>query len=753
MASLASFWLSPTGAADGPVPLVNRLLSLCAPLALTAVLAPSPMAAQVVDPSDATRPTVGLVLSGGGAKGFAHVGVIRVLEEAGIPIDVVTGTSMGALIGGLYASGYGPDSLQSVATRLPWEQLFSDAVERRHLSPDRRIGEARTVLTFPLEGGQLRLPSGAVEGQSILRLLERLTWRVAAIHDFRRLPIPFFAVATNIETGEAVVLDEGVLANALRASMAIPGVIQPLEIDGRLLVDGGIVRNLPAEDARALGADILICSDVSDPLEEADQLANLVDILLQTVAFQMTASTAEQRALCDVVIDPDIGGLSMFTFEQAPEWIERGVAATRDKLPELRGIAGRTASPRTDPHPEATLLADSVYARAVVVQGLETREARRLAERTLQLPERGWLSAAELDAAVERAYATELFRRVSYRVRPEAGDTAIVIDIEEDPRDSFGFGFRYDDRYKAALLFTTTVYNWLRYGSATRFDLRLGEQLQLEAQYLRGRGVTSPFSIGGGVRFTSAPFDIYADGQRVAEISAKVASVSGLVGTTLGNGALAGVLLTGEWANAEAAIAPTDTAQAELYYTVSGLLWRDTFDRAAFPTRGSSLLIRSERADPSIGSGAEFSHHLLDAQKVVPLRADVGLHLRAVAGASWGDDLPLHRRFFLGGTYPAGVFPETQPPFLGLNPQERLGRALQLLRAGVQWELRDQTFATFSANTGNAFDDWSWAPDDYLFGWGISLGALSFLGPVELTASGRDVTGWPDLAFTFGYRF
>ena len=256
--------------------------------------------------TDAPRPRVGVVLSGGSAKGFAHIGVLRVLEEAGIRADVVTGTSMGSLVGGLYAIGYGPDALHQIATGQQWDLLFSDPAGPAFVGPTGRAIENQTVISFPLVGGRVRLPSGLVAGQQISRLLSRLTWPVHGIDDFRLLPIPFAAVATDIETGEAVTLDHGSLAMAMRASLSLPGVFRPVTIDGRLLVDGGIARNLPSEEAKALGADILICSDVSEPPVDAVNLRSLFDVLMQTITFQMEASTAEQRSLCDVLIRPDI---------------------------------------------------------------------------------------------------------------------------------------------------------------------------------------------------------------------------------------------------------------------------------------------------------------------------------------------------------------------------------------------------------------------------------------------------------------
>ncbi|MEM6647662.1 MAG: patatin-like phospholipase family protein, partial [Bacteroidota bacterium] len=243
-----------------------RLLGrVCAVLAVT--LAP-PVAAQDIQ---ADRPTVGLVLSGGSAKGLAHIGALRVLEDIGVPIDVVTGTSMGSIVGGLYAAGYGVDQLDALVGTQDWTALFSDAVDRRRVAPEARLGEGAALLSLPIEGGALVLPSGLISGQGIFDLLAGLTWPVHHVRDFAQLPRAFAAVVVDAETGAPVRIGSGYLPLAIRASMSLPGVFAPVEIDGRRYLDGGLARNLPAEDARALGADVLVCVDVSEAGETEEE--------------------------------------------------------------------------------------------------------------------------------------------------------------------------------------------------------------------------------------------------------------------------------------------------------------------------------------------------------------------------------------------------------------------------------------------------------------------------------------------------
>ena len=210
--------------------------------------------------ADRQRPRVGLALSGGGAKGFAHIGVLKVLESAGVPIDCISGTSMGSIVGALYAIGYSVDEIEAIALESDWEDIFSDAITRRDRPIEQKLVEDRYLLSLPLVGTKIGLPRGLIAGQKVSALLDRLTLPVHGQTSFRELPIPFSCVATDIVTGEAVVLDSGFLPEAIRASMAIPSAFTPVEIDGRLLVDGMLVRNFPVQDVIDLGADLVVGS-------------------------------------------------------------------------------------------------------------------------------------------------------------------------------------------------------------------------------------------------------------------------------------------------------------------------------------------------------------------------------------------------------------------------------------------------------------------------------------------------------------
>lgn len=692
------------------------------------------------------------MLSGGSAKGFAHIGVLAALERAGVPISVVAGTSMGAVLGGLYSIGYTPQQIRGIAASQDWTALLGDRSDRQMLVPDRRVVGSRTLISFPVRGGRITLPSGVVRGDAIMRLLERTTWRAQSVRDFTQLPLPFAAVATDVETGEAVVLTSGVLAQAMRASMAITGVIQPIRLNGRLLMDGAVARNLPAQDARTLGADILICSDVSGPLLKGDDLRSIVDIVIQTVAFQMAEHNEEQRRLCDVLIQPDVNGLSTFSFEKVDDWIQRGEAAAvmhADTLRRLAAVADTSSGGRV----VAALLRDSLTITDFMVSGVTAQQARNVVTRAVALNVPARLSAASLDRALSRLSATHLFSRATYRIDTTPTDTIVVVEVEAQPQDQIGLGFRFDDHRKAALLFTGTLYNWLQYGSTLDADIRLGEPTQFGISYLAGRGVVSNFGLGAEARYTRALLDIFEEGERIADVNTRVVTVGGGAARTISRTSVVGVRGGLEYIDADFRIADSDTAQKRTYYTAAALLWRDTFDRSVFPTRGISLRLRSELGNNHLEGRNSFTQHIGDVEQILPLPWATVLRLRAIAGVARGTDLPVHRMFFLGGVLPSPAFPETQPIFWGLKPNERSGRAVQVIRASLQKEIVNEVYGTVGVNVGNALDRWRIRSSDYIAGWGVSLGMATPIGPVELTASGRRLDNWPRLSVSLGPLF
>lgn len=712
-----------------------------------AILPGAPADAQSSPPERArATPRVAVVLSGGGAKAIAHIGVLRVLEEEGLSPQIVTGTSMGAMIGGLYAMGYAPAGLDSLVRRLDWPSYFSDAADYRFLGLDRRRVGDRTLLSVPMTHWRPSLPSSAITGQHISRLLSALTWPAQTTRDFLSLPRQFVAVATDLETGLPVTLDHGSLATAMRASMSLPSIFDPVVVDGRLLADGGIARNLPVSEAKALGADIVICSDVADPLQSAENLRSFADVLMQTITFQMNASTDAQKKLCDLYIRPDITGLTATDFGKVGVILHRGTAAAdamRDRIRALR------VPPRASPFVRHAPWSDSIRAYRIVVEGLTGRAALR-ARRALELRDSTAYAASALDSAVQRAYGTELYERVQYRLEASGDDTSVVVSVVPRVQDRAGFGFRFDDTYKASLLFSAMLRNLVGSGSTTEFELRLGEQLKLAVEHISTSVQNPRYVFGGGASTLRTPFRVYESGRRVAEVSLSVASVHAFTAARLGRGGEIGIEVTGEAADASTAIAIRDSSRRDGFGSVAAVFTWDALDRPVHPRRGLSLFARSEFA----AGNTRFFQHVARARLAQPLASRVTLVADATAGtATRGDALPLHRRFQLGGAYPSVIFPDRQVAFAGLRPTEEFGSSLARAAMAVQWEVRHEVFATLRASTGYAASTLSLDHSLFHTGIGLSFGSLTPFGQVEVTASAQDRRGGTRVEMNLGRMF
>jgi len=292
----------------------------------------------------AARPRVGLVLSGGGARGAAHVGVLKVLEQLHVPIDAIAGTSMGAVVGGLYASGLSARDIEKIMTSLNWQAAFHDRPPREDLTLRRKQEDENFLVKFPLgvRGHGIVLPKGLIEGQGLSQMLRRLTLPVARITNFDELPTRFRAVATDLESGEPVVLASGDLTSAMRASMSAPGIFAPVERQGRILVDGGIADNVPVDVARAMGVDLMIVVDVGSPLQQRSKLTDVTAISNQMLAILLRRNAEQQLATLkpkDILISPPLGDASSFDFGAVARYISVGEAAARTAVEQLGPLA------------------------------------------------------------------------------------------------------------------------------------------------------------------------------------------------------------------------------------------------------------------------------------------------------------------------------------------------------------------------------------------------------------------------------
>ena len=702
------------------------------------------------------RPRVAVVLSGGSAKGLAHIGALQVLEELRVPVDIVTGTSMGAIIGGLYSAGYSGRELEDLINAEDWGTFFKRPVDRGHQTLTEKLEDQRFTISFPLQRGLPQLPAGAISRQSIAGHIERYLWPVHDVTDFSRLPTSFGALVTDLASGDPILLKSGSLAQAVEASAAVPGVFAPLRLaDGKRVIDGAVNRNIPAEDARALGADILICVDVSERIMPADSLRSLVDIVDQTVAFRVQASNAVQRPLCNVIIEPDITGMSSLEFARGATWVGRGRSAALERRRELQAIAdsvfaiaGKRAARRSLPP------VDSVYVQTVRWSKVSVG-ADAIARGAILLHDNSWVTQAEVEATATRAFSTGRFDQVSYRVIPRNGGHDLIFDLTEGDRDVLGVGIRYDTPRGVALLASASVSDFLSPGSMASVSARLGEIQQLDVRDVLGEGLSAPFTQAYHLTLTRTTLPLLTATSTTSAPVLSVQHIGAELAHAIARGVVFGVELAHDWSR-DGADGGTGAYGREWqsFTTIAATVSVDTRDRSFAPTRGTALFWRSELADRFLGSGGSFARQEMNIESAWSVLPGVSVLGSAHLGTAVGPDLPLHDWFFLGGSVQSDVWRAQFVPFLGMNPQSEAGRSVQVIEAGAQVEAPYGLIVALRGNVGNVFDSWPGTRSNvYKSGLGITVSTDLTPGPLSLTMATRSMSQRPVIELAFGASF
>lgn len=488
------------------------------------------MVALAASPSaQSGRPRIGLVLSGGGARGAAHVGVLQVLEELRIPVDVVAGTSMGAVVGGLYASGLAPDEIAEELSTVDWRLAFEDATPRKLLPFRRKLDDERFPIDFELgfRPWRLLLPRGVLQGQRLALILETLTLHASEVQDFDSLFIPFRAVAADIATGEPVVMRDGSLATAMRASMSVPGVFAPVRRGDLTLVDGGIARNLPVDVVHGMGAEVVIAVDIASRLQDEQAIASALGVTMQMISILMLENSIVQKALLregDVLIEPDLGDLGPADFHRSPEGIAIGrqaASAIADRLSGLSvseeefaawraGRVGRAeyALPRIR---RVRVENDSRLADEAIRRVVETRPGERL-------------DPTKLLEDIARIYGYNAFEQVDFRLSDVSEDEADLLIRAR--QKSWGpsylrFALDVEQDFEGAEAFSIGVSNlWYpinRYGGEWRNDLSVGSVSRYFSEYYQPLDLSSRWFVAPSFEYARQDVGVFLQGQRVAE--------------------------------------------------------------------------------------------------------------------------------------------------------------------------------------------------------------------------------------------
>ena len=699
---------------------------------------------------DLDRPRIGLVLSGGGARGIAHIGVLKVLEEMRVPIDAIAGTSMGAVIGGLYASGVSADEIEKIMASIDWQDAFRDRPSRADLAFRRKQDDQDFPVRLPLglKGGKFLLPRGLLQGQKLHQMLRAQMLAVQHVEYFDDLPIPFRAVATDIETGATVILANGDLATALRASMSAPAVFAPVEIDGRLLVDGGIADNVPIEQARAMGADILIVSDVSFPLQTRDELSSPLEISNQMVAILIRRETLRQRALLtsrDTIIEARLAETSSLDFSKVASSIAGGEQAARAAAPQLDALA---LSPSRYAESVAQRQAREAPPGQIDFVRVDERSRRyaKTIEGTLKEFVGKPLDVSALEQKITELYGLDLFETLDYRVVREGERSGLEVRAR---RKSWGPNyirfalelqddFEGNNSFNAGARFIVTEVNALNAEWVT--DLQVGENPRVRTEFWQPLDYSSRYFIAPQILFEIRNVALLQGQTRIAEYRVRSGEVGLDLGRELGNwGELRLGVRRGE---GKASVRVGDPTLPEQNFDTGEFFARfayDELDNVNFPRHGQLFTLQWDAAREALGDDQSADILSMDY-----LAADTFGRHTVVFWASAGSTVssesqtPAIEDFFtLGGFLNlSGIAAESiAGPHFGIA---RLIYYRQIGREGPGF-LNVPTYAGVSLEIGNVWQERADAGvSSALKDASLFLGLDTLVGPLYLAAGVDD---------------
>lgn len=476
------------------------------------------------------RPKVGLVLSGGGAKGAAHIGVLKYIEEAGIPIDYIAGTSMGSIIGGMYALGYSSDEILDIISNLDWNRLISNNVERKKVSFSNKNKSSTQSVTIPfslntdeeeLQSRSFRnsLPKGIVTGDNLINLFNSLAVGYSDSIPFSELPTPFICIATNLKNGEADILDRGVFTKSLRASMAIPVLFDPVKINNTPYVDGGLVCNFPAEQCRAMGADYIIGVSMSPGLEEnPNNLSSILSQIKQLKEIITDKENAQYHEQCDIFIRPELKGVGMLSFnaKSVARVTQSGYEAASKQMEKFNILkekiyseGQKEATPHTSKKKALNIIRNKVLVSGIELNGVE-KQIEKWMRRACTIRVGDSVCKEDIDKSVSIYYGTGNYESITYTLHKD--DTSpdgyiIRFNFVEKPPHEFGLGFRFDSQDMLSVLLHVGINSNRISGFKTNLDSKLGGNQWLKLNFSYGHMLYPKINLA--YNFRNSELDVY----------------------------------------------------------------------------------------------------------------------------------------------------------------------------------------------------------------------------------------------------
>lgn len=695
------------------------------------------------------RSKIGLVLSGGGARGAAHIGVLKVLEREHIVVDYIAGTSMGAVVGGLYASGLSPEEIETELESINWKDIFSDAPNRQEL-PFRRKKDAQKYLAgveLGVKEGKITLPRGLIAGQKLGFLLESLTLHTTDVEDFDHLPIPFRAIAADIETGEMVVLDRGNFADALRASMSIPGVFSPVEIKGQLLVDGGIARNLPVDVVKQMGADVVIAVDIGSTLSKRKDLNTLFDVYRQVLTIMGQQNVIEQTKLIgknDCLIRPELGDISTADFLRVRDVIRIGEEAALNSREALQRYAVSPEEYRS--FLTRRFLGMSYPVSVDFVQVKETKHVSgRIIENKLKTKVGEGLNLKTLKDDLARVYGIGAFERVNFRFIKEEDRQGLLISPTEKSwgPNYISFGMQLSDDFQGMkhnnLLFNYNMTEVNRLGAEWQTQLQIGNDGSLSSEFFQPLDYYGRFFLAPRLEAKVGFTEVYDKGKLKAQYQINSGKVGLDVGMELGTYGEVRLGVEKSTVGADlrvgSAVPKEDSGDQTAFV---GSFAFDQLDNSNFPLYGTKFDLDFILARPGIlGGEVSYDKAIFSTINAVSYRKHTFL-ASLEGGTSFNSRIPFYDQFILGGFLSLSGYREGElrGNYYGL------ARIIYFYRFGkVPFTWNDSLYLGGSVEAGNV---WISSEDvklnDLLWSGSLLIGADTPLGPLYFSYGFADET-------------
>jgi len=730
--------------------ILNRLLT-----SILLILPLVNMAQEVTIKTD--RPKIALVLSGGGAKGFAHIGVLKVLEEEGIPIDIIVGTSMGSLVGGIYALGYSATEIEKIVKKQDWDTLLTDDVPRMFLSKNDQLIKQRYLFSLPInDKKKLSLPIGVIKGQNVLNLFCGLAANVPENADFSKFPVSFACVATDLETGKEVVLTKGYLPTAMFSSMAIPAAFQTSERDGMLLIDGGVVNNFPTDVAKRMGADIIIGVDIRNDFYDRRNLKSMGNVLGQLVNFFDQTKDSLNNSLCDVIIRPDITGFSIssFTNEAVDTLIDRGEKAAKTAKYQIQRLKEKYALEQQLKTREFVLPDKWIISDLCFTGDQYFDEAFLRKNLLLKFP--GTYSYKEIKNAIDRLYGLGGFEKIYFTLTDNGNGKTLNLRITTNNVFAQNIGFKVNTTDAAALLLNTTRKNYGNVFGLLSFGMELSVHpgLRIIAESNKTNLVTFGIELKGKYQ----NYNIFDNGVKIHEADIYYSSGAIYLYQPFLKRYHIGIGVQEEYYHGDIFSKNSNypiTSNKMNYFLTNAYSYLsfDNMDDFYFPSKGSNAYAEFSLLADFKNAGEISPTLLFKMRNVIPAWHNTALLLDFYGRALYNSDSTQTRMTLVGGE-PYSQYFNYHLPFVGLSAINIADRFTYIGLIGLRAKIANSQYVSLLFNVMRQSNEMvGYTKADVIYGGGVRYSLKTMFGPLDTTIGYSNSSDRPTISANFGYWF